>query len=380
MHIKTKIVDVDEGFRLARNVRLEVGPKEVVAPRRALATSQNRQLNETILKNGTIRGLAEFYRHVDHEKLQKMMHENGELARFSYELSSSLKEVKTDKEITIGILEYNSGGKIPGHQETELLLDLLNNPLLDITVPPIIPKLPCESYMTFLDEFSSIHKSSSFAPALCPCIPHYSRLDIANLFEYYTKKDSFARDFMCVDFNGGNPISQFTFVSMIVREAISIENKFGEPVFLHALNLKYGKATKKQVAVPAKDLLVFTMGFNSFGANHKILPIVPAIGSYEMRTKLLNRNDYGYYDLNIADKIIAEAQKPEIELKAVLSNEKISKLFNAERQGLETNRISQNIKEHNYKKYIESKELIKNEVEITKKIGRVHEEALQKKL
>jgi len=373
-------MDFDEGFHLARTMRLSAGSKEITAPKRSLSASQSRYHNETILGNALVRGLVEVYRHVDQEEIRKMMTDNSEIAKFSYGLSSSLRRVDTDKEVTIGILEFNNGGKIPRTEETELLLDILNNPYFDIAAPPIIPKLPFEKYARFLDELVAVYESSSFIPALSPCIPHYSRSDIPRLFKYYADCDVFSKNFISVDFNGSNPISQYTFVSMIVREAMFLEREFGEPVFLHAVNLKYGKATKKQIVVPAKDLLIFTLGFNSFGASHKILPITSGVGDYELKTKVLDRSSYGYYSLKNARDLIKDVGTYEVNLGDVLSDEKLAKLFNAERQGLEAKEIFTAIKEGRYKQYIKSKEFIKREDKILKKINKVYNDVMQQKL
>lgn len=379
MRINTKLLELDEGFRLARNIELNIESKGIVTPKKALSASQDKYHNETVLKNDEIRGLVEVYRHIDRERLHNMMTDGSDAARFSYTVSSSLKEVKPHKEITLGIIEYDARGELPNAKETTFLLDITNNPRLDIAVVPILPKLTCENYIRFLDKFTEVYKSSSFIPALVPCIPHYSSLDIPDLFEYYAKKDIFERNFICVDFNGSNPISQYMFVSTVVREAILMEKEFGQPIFLHAVNLKYGKATKKQVAVPAKDLILFAMGFNSFGANHKIVPISSAIGAYELKTKLLNRADYGYYSLNIAKNVIDDAESYEIKLRDVLLNEKMAKFFNAEKQGLEAAKISGVIAEHKLKEYIESKAHMRNE-RIIEKVHKVQENALQKRL
>jgi len=378
--LKTKIIDQDSSFRLARTIRLSVNSKDMIAPKRALSASRGKYSNESSINNHAIRGFIEVYRHLNPEKLYKMMHDNDEINDFSYMISSSLRDVDMEKEIIVGILEYNSEGKKPRFEETELLLDLLNNPRFDIVTAPIIPKLPYEKYTQFLDEFIDIYQSTSFIPILAPCIPHYSRVDILRLFEYYAKKDDFIKNFICVDFNGSNPISQYTFVSMIVREAKLLEREFGEPAFLHALNLKYGKATKKQDVVPAKDLVIYTMGFNSFGANHKILRIPEYVGNYELKTKLLNRNDYGYYSLEIVDNTIKETKLHIIKLRNVLSDGKLAKLFNAERHGLESNDIRETINEHEYKKYLESKKHIIEQKTILKKISKVQTFAMQQKL
>jgi hypothetical protein len=96
-----------------------------------------------------------------------------------------------------------------GHQnltteEIETLFDILNNPRLDIIVPPIIPRLSCEDYIRFLEKYIDVYRSSSFNAVLAPLIPHYSTSDIGKLFAYYIKKDQVCKSFICVDFNSNS--------------------------------------------------------------------------------------------------------------------------------------------------------------------------------
>jgi len=69
----------------------------------------------------------------------------------------------------------------------------------------------------------------------------------------------------------------------------------------------------------------------------------------------------------------------EIRLGDVFSNEKMAKFYNTERQGLEAAKISQVIKEHQFKTYIESKEHVKSK-QILKIVDKVHGRAMQTKL
>ena len=57
----------------------------------------------------------------------------------------------------------------------------------------------------------------------------------------------------------------------------------------------------------------------------------------------------------------------------------MTKFFNAERQGCEAAKISEVIKEHELKTYIESKAQVKNQ-KILKIIKKVHDKAMQTKL
>jgi hypothetical protein len=100
----------------------------------------------------------------------------------------------------------------------------------------------------------------------------------------------------------------------------------------------------------------------------------------KLRSKLLNRDDYGYYSPETARNRIENTQRYQIKMSEVSNNKKLVKLFNAERQGLESVKISEKIKEHELKRYLLSKRQIVNEKLIWKKISKVHNIALQKTL
>jgi len=187
-----------------------------------------------------------------------------------------------------------------------------------------------------------------------------------------------SKNLICVDFNGGNPVSQYTFVSNIAREVQRLENEYGEPC------AKYGKATKKQQVVPAKDVMVFAMGFNVFGANHKVVPISSGVGDYELGTKVFNRADYGYYSIKMAEKFVSEVGDFEVKLADVLRDARLAKVFNAERHGLEAFEISRAIGEGDLIKYIKSKPRIAEDQKTLKRVLEVnratYEEGLSKYL
>jgi hypothetical protein len=378
MPIRTRIIDVDEVLRCARTIEVFIGSKTFVTPRRVLAACRPRYYNEAALKNREVRGFVEVYRHVDREGLSRAMSDQLYASRLNYEVSSLLKRAEGD--IMIGLMEYNAGGRRPEKVEAEHLFHLLNNPSLDILVPPIIPRMPCEEYIRFLDEFVEIHRSCSFHATLVPLIPHYSIVDVAKLFDYYARKDQISKSFLCVDFNGSNPISQYAFVSKVVREARRLEKEYGEASLLYAINLKYGKATRKQRVVPAKDVTIFAMGFSLFGPNHKMLPILGGIGDYDLSTKVFNRADYGYYSLEMAERSMSEAGDFEVKLTDVLKDGRLAKVFNAERHGLEALEISRAINEGSLAKYIRSKPKIAEDEKTLKNISKVNEAASEESL
>ena|GEM_PF-1063676 len=351
-------LDRDEGFWLARRLCLSVRMKSLETPVRALSAARTPIYNETELFVGSraSRGLVEVYRILRRDKLLSMWQNRAEEAQFSYGITRSLLPVDPNAVIILGLIEYNTGGMPPTQVEVEYLVHLLNYPLFDMVVPPIIPKLPLNGYVGFIKAFLDVVETTRFMPAVVPYIPHYATKDVMKIFDYYAREERLAKEFICVEFNGGNPISQYARVSLVVRKALALERELGTPVVLHALNLKYGKATRASSVVPAKDLLVFAMGFDSFGWSHKRIPIQAGVGRYELAAKLLNRADYGYYSLNIAKEHIKEPPgRYRFTLGGVLRNRELARLYNAERQVLEAEAIRTKVSEGELGDYLASK-------------------------
>ena len=377
MEIKTRIINEDSNLRLARNIEISVKSKTFLTPRRTLSAKKSRRYDETSLRDDNLGGFVEIYNCVNRKDLQKAREIKSYELKKNYEFSSLLK--KAGEDITICVIEYDLRKGLPDKGEIELLFDLFNSRLLDILVCPIVPKLPYKEYVKFLDEFIEAYRSTSFNAVLVPAIIPYSRIDLAKLFEYYAKKDEVSKNFICVDFNGGNPISQYTFVSDIIRNTQKFEQEFGEPCVRYAINLKYGKATKKEQIVPAKDIVIFSMGFNLFGSNHRQV-VLEDVGGYELRTKILNRADYGYYSLEVAENAIKESGNFKVKLSDLKADPQLSKLFNAERQGLEAIEISTMINEDRLYSYLQSKPRIVENKMIFKRISKVNKDLSQQTL
>jgi hypothetical protein len=157
-----------------------------------------------------------------------------------------------------------------------------------------------------------------------------------------------------------------------VRESLQIEKEYGEPCVRYAINLKYGKATKKEPIVPAKDIVIFAMGFNIFGSNHKRIARLSGVGNYDLMTKIFNRDDYGYYNLNMVNDVIKDADHYEIKISEVLKDRELTKLYNAEKHGLEALEILSAINEGRLSHYIKSKSRILEDKSILKRIFKVN--------
>ena len=114
--------------------------------------SASKGYDETILENRNIRGFVEIYRRITRERLLNILNDISGLSKISNSINYLLR--KTRDEITIGIIEYYAEGTSNfTSEEIETLFDILNNPRLDIIVPPIIPRLSCEDYIRFLEKY-----------------------------------------------------------------------------------------------------------------------------------------------------------------------------------------------------------------------------------
>jgi hypothetical protein len=121
--------------------------------------------------------------------------------------------------------------------------------------------------------------------------------------------------------------------------------------------------------VPAKDILLFEMGFNCFGSSHvrRRLPdeIAEKLRSTAKRPfRLFNRKDYGYYRDNVTGlrEMLKETQPTSTSFDDFtfgMTGNKVGtleKLFNVERHALEAASIRKKlIESENVGKYIQSK-------------------------
>jgi len=115
--------------------------------------------------------------------------------------------------------------------------------------------------------------------------------------------------------------------------------------------------------------------FDAFGTSHKRVIISKDYGAEDVRARILNREGYGYYVLELTKEKVKEKENYEIELTKVLSTPKFVKLFNAERQAREASQISLKIKETEYERYLRNKRLVRED--LLKKISIVQEKVAQ---
>ena len=355
----------------ARLVRLGIRSKTIITPRRSLCLTQDQNSEAKALRNNNDAiGINELPREIDKNKLEDIDSDKEKQEAFYRDIRYRFSGIDTITDLTTFILSYNNGEKDgrnrqPVPLETEYLCGLLNHPLNDIWIPPILPELSGRSYLPYLQDFYS--QANSYQKVSCAgLIPHIARLEIRQLGDLYAR---LGLNYFVMDFAGKHPLDMVGNINETVKMIDIIEKQTGAPCFLHAINVPTTKANQNKPVVPAKDILLFEMGFNCFGSSHvrRRLPdeIAEKLRSTAKRPfRLFNRKDYGYYRDNVAGlrEMLKETRPTATsfdDFTTGLTGNKVGsleKLFNVERHALEAASIRKKlIESENLGKYIQSK-------------------------
>ena len=365
------LVDREDKEVRARLVRLGVRSKTVITPRRSLCLTQDQNSEAKALRsNFEATGINELPREIDKIKLEDIDSDKEKQEDFYRDIRYRFTGIDTSTDLTTFIFSYNNRerdgrNKQPAPLETEYLCGLLNHPLNDIWIPPILPELSGRAYLPYLQDFYS--QAGSYRKVSCAgLVPHIARLEIRQLRDLYAQ---LGMNYFVMDFAGKHPLDMVGNINETVRMIDLIERQTGAPCFLHAINVPTTKAHQNKPVVPAKDILLFEMGFNCFGSSHvrRRLPddIAEKLRSTAKRPfRLFNRKDYGYYRDNVTGlrEMLKETQPTATsfdDFSNGMTGNKIGtleKLFNVERHALEAASIRKKlIESENVGKYIQSK-------------------------
>jgi hypothetical protein len=203
-------------------------------------------------------------------------------------------------------------------------------------------------------------------------LPFVAASEFRKLLQYY-----FNLGIICyaMDFEGKNPIDSYLLVNELHRFSHLIEKEYQEDTFLHAFNVPITKVQPKTHVGAAKDIITFTIGFDSFGTSHISKPIRRDIAEklrnnrkgkpqLDMNYRVFNRKDYGYYradEASIGQRLREEAgvsiQFGQLNDRNA-SHDKLTSLrkaFNVERHALEAVELRDKIKENDVLKHLEHK-------------------------
>jgi len=247
--------------------------------------------------------INELYKSITSEALDKI---NGDIDRqqqFTASLENAIQRSPNSNALNLVFFSFwDPKGRTPTHRETEYLFDLLNMLNADVLVPPVIRGGSGETYLKFLDQFFTVYETFNHRPVM-GLIPYVSYRELDPIMRFYEKQDV---SLYAMDLQGRHPLRLQANISRVLRSLLKSEAESDAPCYLHGLNVGSGRALSNQPVKPARDILAFEMGFDSFGSVHVPPKLTPDVYSRLDRLKkppirLFNREDYGYH---IADKTI----------------------------------------------------------------------------
>lgn len=375
-NFKIRVEKEDPNF-IARNMTLEIGPKSIRTPCRALNLTDKDDCESIRITNPNVRGLNEIYKKVNKESLQKLQRNNSFQSRFVSKIVNPMNAV-AGNEITWLFLEYGTK-QTPSDQEIEYLFDLLYGPMNDALIPPILRGVSPEDYLDFLEKFFVVLESYNKKP-LIGLIPYGTHRDLDPVLSFYISKGV---TMYAIDLNGRHPLLFHPHIVRVHRRLHQMKKEYGQDYYLHGLNVSLGRALRSKEVVPAKDVFSFIYGLDSFGSPHVPPRLPPDV--YErlakppkyQRFRLFNRADYGYYRVDLIHSQGAFTQERGVSVnvdsfRQIIDLNRIrnmQKAFNAERHGLEANTIRQKVIDVELKKHIEEKRYAKHNLKNLTKLA-----------
>jgi hypothetical protein len=344
-----------------RSKRITISGKKIETPRRILSVSSSLESEAKRIVGKDIRGLNEAYKLLDKKKLEEMSQNNGNQKLFVDSIRTEMTKSNMLDEINMLVFSYDNRTDedkkaakvhttIPTSSEVEYLCDLMNAPFVDFTIPPLMPYLTGQQYLqflsTFFDQMSSYKEKEAMG-----VIPYLHRIEYPSLIEYYDKRGI---RFFTMDLQGGTPDMHYVDINLVHRKLAEIEKTRKESCYLHALNVKFGRPLASRSIAPAKDILSFYYGFDTFGSSHIRLKLKRDLYKNPPPTRpfrLFNRDDYGYYRSDLTGLgVFPKEQNATYQLEDFYgdANKRLrdmAKVFNAERQGIEAHQLRQSLKE-----------------------------------
>lgn len=327
-------------------------------PIRLLAYSGYRFSNETMLVTG-IYPIVEVFHRISANKLASMRKDPEVRSKEVGKWLRSVRNSKTKGKLVFFTLRVD--GENIDKTSTEFLADTISGLGADIvSIPTTLDNNP-KTYAKFTETFYETFKSTTYGAKteLAYSIP-------PNILKNYDATRELLRTYLekkptilLIDYNGSNPFSK-TYLSSTTYlhrwKITKLEKTLKQPCITYGINIK----TKgRWYPLPARDLATIFIDFNILGSNHiplKLPPNVIKIFEETYQPKLLNIRTYGYLRVDEAKDQLPEKYEPKITLNKAQQNKELYKLFNTERQLIETKHIAELIeKEENLKEYIKNK-------------------------
>ncbi|MEM0023432.1 MAG: hypothetical protein QXF90_02040 [Thermofilaceae archaeon] len=382
---------------LARSLEIKHRTSSFSTPSFAVSPSQ---IDGVVVTERDLRGLIEIPIILRPDALKRMRQDEALQRRFEQRINRKIRRIPADQLVVITPLfegNYSEDSEIRTYGT--YAADLVANPRAGVVATPAFHRSNEKFIVGFTREFLEAITTHGVHVALT-IPPFISRETLEKLIELYmsfaNENERYLTNLLCVDYNGSNPISRYTFHNFILRFARAIEAETGEPVAILGLNVKYSKLALKYDELPARDLASYFVRLDAYAANHKRIPIPGEViekskkeKKFEERLKILSRNFYAYVSLPRALSEHALSTREKEQLQKLLEDAeephdrnlpKRIRSFNAKLIISEALTLQQSLKEgawgpfESSRNYLESKKSLREDAESIKRINKLTEQ------
>ena len=305
--IKTRPVNEYDDIP-ARAVTVKHAKGSLATPAYAVSVAE---IDQKFVKSEDLRGVVEVFVRFRQELLEGVHNDLELRKKLEYRVNSYMNRVPGDQlVVAVPLIEGERGYALTMNKASFYgihIAELISHPRVDIVCTPTLHGIAEEHFDVLIEKF--LETTTSFDVGVALSIPYYvSRAMWHRLIEIYlkavNKNNRALLNFLCVDYNGSNPISKYTLHNYVLRYVRTLQEEIGEPVVVYGVNVKYSRVARKYDELPARDLASYFAQVDVFGKNHRRLPIpgdvAERLKSEESlkKQKLLNRRRYTYISLD----------------------------------------------------------------------------------
>lgn len=292
--IRTKFVAEDSGLR---SIEVSIGRSKIVTPSKSYKADLISLKNAFPIEGGQ---LNEIYKSYNPEKLEKLSVD----PKAEQDENKKLQKLYNNKFDlpTASFVDFQpkDSGLLPSEKEIRMLANYAYT-YSDITPIPSVSKyasIPNPESGEKIQEYikQAVHEIELWNhKPIMGYLPFIGDKFIEDILRFYLEHGI---NSYYIDFNSKNLLSRPTTFRNI--KAIIADAGYEENHFIHLINMDYGKMNKELNMLPAKDFLGFGYGFDSLGNAHGS---AKGFGKkegvhLEKKTRVFDRNGYGYYKLD----------------------------------------------------------------------------------
>ena len=342
---------------LCRALRVDYARGSLETPTRVLNVHQEGK----ILIRRDINRVAEIYLQFSFERLEAMFNDFKKQEMFARRLRMLVSRHSRQNMVVVIPSIEDRPSRAPSMSPKDVgcyIADLVCFPDVDLVTTPIFYRVNEELIPQIVDGF--LEATGVFKNKIAFALPEASmecKRTMLNLYQgYLDKNDNLLINFICMDYNGSNPISKHVDHNLLLRLVKAMEIEYGSEVVIYGINVKYSKIGRKYEKITARDLLAPYLGVDIIGPNHRrpiiakeVAETLHKVHFYEK--KVLDTNRYLYVNLRVQ---VEEQRNPRLDKLFMISRKSISKkefeaLLNA------YNAVEYLAELHNVKKLIKEK-------------------------